>query len=131
MTTAFHSGVLIGPSIGGLLIDYVHWRAVFFFLIPIAMAGIVLTLINRWKGNAPETLPIAEANGTIDYLGAVLLICATVTLVACVDHRIMEALCGLRLWPYFSCCSALFFSENTRLRARYSTCHFSGFGCLR
>jgi hypothetical protein len=46
------------------------------------MAGIVLTLINRWKGNAPETLPIADANGTIDYLGAVLLICATVALVA-------------------------------------------------
>ena len=94
MTTAFHSGVLIGPSIGGLLIDYVHWRAVFFFLIPIAMAGMVLTLINRWKGNAPEISPIVDANRTIDYLGAVLLICATVALVACVDHRIMESLSG-------------------------------------
>ena len=36
MTTAFHSGVLIGPSVGGLIIDYIHWRAVFFFLMPIA-----------------------------------------------------------------------------------------------
>jgi MFS family permease len=50
MTTAFHSGVLVGPSVGGLIIDYIHWRAVFFFLAPIAVAGIVLTWINRESG---------------------------------------------------------------------------------
>jgi len=94
MTTAFHSGVLIGPSIGGLLIDYLHWRAVFFFLIPIAVAGIVLTLINRWRGNAPQPLTIADPSGVIDYWGAALLILATVILVACIDHRIMESLSG-------------------------------------
>ncbi len=92
MTTAFHSGVLIGPSVGGLLIDYIHWRAVFFVLIPIALAGIVLTLINRWKGNTPPRVAPADANGAIDYLGALLLIGATVALVSCIDHRIMEAL---------------------------------------
>ena len=43
MTTAFHSGVLVGPSVGGLIIDYVHWRAVFFFLLPIAAVGMTLT----------------------------------------------------------------------------------------
>ena len=31
MTTAFHSGVLIGPSAGGFIIDTIHWRAAFFF----------------------------------------------------------------------------------------------------
>jgi EmrB/QacA subfamily drug resistance transporter len=92
MTTAFHSGVLIGPSIGGLLIDYIHWRAVFFFLIPIALAGITLTLINRWKGNTPPRSTSAVSKGTIDYIGALLLIAATVALIACVDHRIMESL---------------------------------------
>jgi len=92
MTTAFHSGVLIGPSIGGLLIDYIHWRAVFFFLIPIGLAGMTLTWINRWKGNAPKRPPATGAKGSIDYLGALLLIAATVALIACVDHRIMESL---------------------------------------
>ena len=97
MTTAFHSGVLIGPSIGGLLIDYIHWRAVFFFLIPIALAGIALTLINRWKGNTPQRSQTADVKNAIDYLGALLLIAATVMLVACVDQRIMESLApGLR-----------------------------------
>ncbi len=92
MTTAFHSGVLIGPSIGGLIIDYIHWRAVFFFLIPIALIAMALTLINRWKGNMPAPSIRAESNEAIDYPGALLLIAATVTLIACVDHRIMESL---------------------------------------
>lgn len=91
MTTAFHSGVLLGPSAGGLLIDFIHWRAVFFALIPIGLAGLVLTLINAWKGNVPE--PAATETGErIDYLGAMLLVVATVTLVACIDYRVMETL---------------------------------------
>jgi MFS family permease len=92
MTTAFHSGVLIGPSAGGLIIDYIHWRAIFFFLIPIALAGTVLTLINRWQGNTPPSSQPADSKGAIDYLGALLLIAATVTLISCIDHRIMETL---------------------------------------
>jgi len=92
MTTAFHSGVLLGPSVGGLIIDYIHWRAVFFFLIPIGVAGMVLTLINYWKGNVPKRSVSAESKGAIDYVGALLLIGATVALVSCIDHRIMESL---------------------------------------
>ena len=64
----------------------------FFFLIPIGLAGMTLTWINRWKGNAPKRPPATEAKGAIDYLGALLLIAATVALIACVDHRIMESL---------------------------------------
>jgi EmrB/QacA subfamily drug resistance transporter len=92
MTTAFHSGVLLGPSAGGLIIDYIHWRAIFFFLIPIAVAGLALTLITRWRGSTPKPARPAGAKGAIDYLGAVLLIVATVTLISCIDHRIMETL---------------------------------------
>jgi len=92
MTTAFHSGVLLGPSVGGLIIDYIHWRAVFFFLIPIGVAGMVLTLINYWKGNVPKPAVSAQSSRGIDYLGALLLIGATVALISCIDHRIMESL---------------------------------------
>jgi EmrB/QacA subfamily drug resistance transporter len=91
MTTAFHSGVLIGPSAGGLIIDYIHWRAVFFFLIPIALCAMVLTLFNRMKGNAPVRSLTKTSQAAVDYVGALLLVAATATLIACVDHRIMEA----------------------------------------
>jgi MFS family permease len=95
MTTAFHSGVLVGPSIGGLIIDYVHWRAVFFSLVPIAAAGIALAVINHNKGNMPERPSAHAMQPEIDYLGAMLLVAATVALIAIVDYRIMEAVAGL------------------------------------
>src|SRR6185503_563237 len=98
MTTAFHTGVLIGPSIGGLIIEYIHWRAIFFFLIPIAMCAMALTLINRIKGNVPPPTASKDRQGSIDYLGALLLIGATLTLVASVDHRIMESLSVVLRW---------------------------------
>jgi EmrB/QacA subfamily drug resistance transporter len=92
MTTAFHTGVLIGPSLGGLIIDTIHWRAIFFFLIPIALSALMLTLINWRKGNVPQRAPSAGPRESIDYLGALLLIGATAALIATIDHRIMEAL---------------------------------------
>jgi MFS family permease len=92
MTTAFHSGVLVGPSIGGLLIDTIHWRAIFFFLVPIAAAGLGLTFINRGKGNVFDTAAPARAPSSIDYPGALLLVGFTLALIALVDHRIMESL---------------------------------------
>ncbi|HUF41699.1 MAG TPA: MFS transporter [Verrucomicrobiae bacterium] len=92
MTTAFHSGVLVGPSLGGLIIDYIHWRAVFFFLVPIALAGIALTLVNRMKGNAPKRPPAGEGSPTVDYSGALLLVAATAALIAVIDHRVMESM---------------------------------------
>jgi EmrB/QacA subfamily drug resistance transporter len=91
MTTAFHSGVLIGPSVGGLIIDYIHWRAVFFFLIPIGLCGILLTLFNRAKGNAPARPAMPRSKKSIDYLGAILLVAASAALIASIDHRVMEA----------------------------------------
>jgi EmrB/QacA subfamily drug resistance transporter len=92
MTTAFHSGVLVGPSIGGLLIDYVHWRAVFFLLLPIALVGMALTLVNRKRENRSTVLTLADTHTPIDYIGAVLLVFATVALIVIIDHRIMEIL---------------------------------------
>lgn len=94
MTTAFHSGVLVGPSVGGLIIDYIHWRAVFFFLVPIAVAGVVLAAFNHKRGNMPERPSAGAAQPGIDYLGAVLLVAATLALVAIVDYRIMEIVKG-------------------------------------
>ncbi len=90
MTTAFHSGVLVGPSVGGLIIDYIHWRAVFFFLVPIAAAGIILAAVTHKRGNMPQRPAGDRAQPGIDYLGAVLLVAATVALIAIVDYRIME-----------------------------------------
>ena len=92
MTTAFHTGVLIGPSAGGFIIEYISWRAVFFFLVPIALAGAVLSLFSPQQGRYTDACQIRTLRQpAVDYLGAVLLVGATVGLIAVIDHRIMEA----------------------------------------
>lgn len=86
MTTAFHSGFLLGPTIGGLIIDYIHWRAVFFVLVPVALVGSGLAFLQR------KTFSQPMRKQPIDFLGAFLLIALTISLILVLDQRIRSAL---------------------------------------
>ena len=83
MTTAHHVGFILGPSIGGLMIDYFSWRWSFFLLAPVGFAGALLAFANlkRRRHTAPHS-PVS-----IDYLGAALLFAITTTLVFLFDRR--------------------------------------------
>jgi EmrB/QacA subfamily drug resistance transporter len=39
-------GPMLGPIAGGLIVDYLHWRAIFFLNIPIGLAGLVLVWLH-------------------------------------------------------------------------------------
>jgi EmrB/QacA subfamily drug resistance transporter len=83
MTTAHHTGFILGPSIGGLMIDYFSWRWSFFLLAPIGFGGMLLALMNMKRRQvAPQHYP-----GSVDYLGAALLFAITTTLVFILDRR--------------------------------------------
>jgi EmrB/QacA subfamily drug resistance transporter len=86
MTTAHHVGFIIGPSIGGLMIDYLSWRYSFFFLVPIGICGTLLSLLNlkRRAQNSPRRAV------SIDYLGAALLFATTSALVMLLDRRTQQ-----------------------------------------
>jgi EmrB/QacA subfamily drug resistance transporter len=86
MTTAHHVGFIIGPSIGGLMIDYLSWRYSFFFLVPIGICGTLLSLLNlkRRALNSPGRAV------SIDYLGAALLFATTSALVMLLDRRTQQ-----------------------------------------
>jgi len=84
MTTAHHTGFLLGPSIGGLTIDYLSWRWTFFLLVPIGLIGSLLTLANL-KGR-----PTSVNRVSIDYVGAALIFAATTTLILLFDRRAIE-----------------------------------------
>jgi len=86
MTTAHHTGFVLGPSIGGLMIDYLSWRWSFFLLVPIGLCGTLLTLASLRRQSAPSRHP----NVSIDYLGATLLVATTTTLVLIFDRRTHE-----------------------------------------
>jgi EmrB/QacA subfamily drug resistance transporter len=83
MTTAHHVGFIIGPSIGGLMIDYFSWRWSFFLLAPIGFAGTLLALMNLRR----RPIGGARHTGSIDYLGAALLFAITTTVVFMFDRR--------------------------------------------
>ena len=86
MTMAFHGGLLLGPPIGGLVIDVVSWRWTFFLLVPIGVAGVILTALRARDGHPRRTTaPVA-----IDYGGAALLVVLTVVLTLLVDRRSAE-----------------------------------------
>ena len=88
MTMSFHGGLLLGPPIGGLVIDLLDWRWIFFLLVPIGVAGLVLTAM-RIRGHAPAPAGRAPA---VDYGGSALLVVFTVALTLLVDQRSANAL---------------------------------------
>jgi len=104
MTTAFHLGFLLGPTIGGLIIDYVHWRAVFFVLVPVAVVGSGLAF---WQ---MKTFSRPAKKQPIDYLGAFLLITLTISLILVLDQRIRLALPSAFTIPIYLAFPALLFA---------------------
>jgi EmrB/QacA subfamily drug resistance transporter len=88
MTTAHHVGFILGPSIGGLMIDYFSWRWSFFLLVPIGLCGTALALANLKRS------PVAPQHHavSIDYLGAALLFAMTSTLVMILDRRTQQVI---------------------------------------
>ena len=90
MTTAHHVGFILGPSIGGIMIDYFSWRWSFFLLAPVGFGGAVLALANMKRRQTSASNSV----GSIDYLGAALLFAITSTLVFIFDRRTQETVGG-------------------------------------
>ena len=88
MTMSYHGGLLLGPPLGGLVIDLLSWRWIFFLLVPIGVVGTALTVLRaRGRRVAPvERLP------AVDYVGAAMLVVLTVMLTLVVDRRSAEAI---------------------------------------
>jgi MFS family permease len=88
MTMAFHGGLLIGPPVGGLVIDLTSWRWIFFLLVPVSVVGVVLTAL-RARGRTRRT---GGRPAPIDYAGAGLLVVLTLLLTVLLDRRAADAL---------------------------------------
>ncbi len=72
---AFHLGYIIGPSLGGFLIDTVGWRWIFFVNLPVAVAAAYMA----WKV-LPETAS-DRGNYSLDSMGMVTLLLTVVSLI--------------------------------------------------
>ena len=92
VTVAHQVGFLLGPGLGGLIIDYIHWRGVFFFLVPIGAASTLVTWREMRKSTIRRVVSGKRADSSVDYLGSAYLIGTTVTLIAILDRRVTEAI---------------------------------------
>lgn len=118
MTTAHHVGFILGPGIGGVMIDYFSWRWSFFLLVPVGLAGTVLALLNWRRGGAPR----AQQAGSVDYLGAALLFAITSILVFIFDRRTQENLgasAKLLLTAGFLASLAVFIVHESRAKSPF------------
>lgn len=65
---------MLGPTVGGMLADYVHWRAIFFVSVPIGIFNLV------WAQRLLPTLPV-KGRVKLDVPGFVLGLVAFPTLI--------------------------------------------------
>lgn len=78
-SSSFAVSSVIGPLLGGYLIDHFSWRMVFYINLPIGIAGLAMTL-----AFLPHDRP--EERGRFDWFGAVLLSGVISTLVLVLDQ---------------------------------------------
>jgi EmrB/QacA subfamily drug resistance transporter len=117
----------IGPSVGGVLVEWFGWRSIFFVVVPFCVAALVLARrylpVGAPGGHAPDRAgaPLDSAglvlvavvvlsllNGMVNlhapspWVGAALLVCSGVALAAFVAHqrRSLRPLMQLRLFTY-------------------------------
>jgi len=92
MAMSHQLGFFIGPPLGGLIIDLVHWRGIFFLLFVPSLAGAALCMITS-RGAAAEPL----RSQVIDYRGAFLFLGLTVIATLLFDQKVAQVAGGANL----------------------------------
>ena len=87
MAMSHQLGFFLGPPIGGLIIDWMHWRGIFFLLFVPGLVGVALCFINSRGAPAPPA-----GSREIDYRGAVLFLVLTVIATLLFDQKVAQAL---------------------------------------
>ena len=71
----FMAACILGPVLGGVLTDYVHWSLIFWLNLPLGLVALVMT------DRALRRLPRHERPHRLDFVGAALMVAATVALL--------------------------------------------------
>jgi MFS family permease len=89
MAMSHQFGFFVGPPIGGLIIDWIHWRGIFFFLFVPSLVGMALCFMTGRSVASPPT-----RHQTIDYRGALFFFALSILATLLLDQKIAEILGG-------------------------------------
>ena len=89
MAMSHQFGFFVGPPIGGLIIDWIHWRGVFFFLFVPSLVGMALCFVT-----GRSVAPPPPRDQSIDYRGALLFFALSILATLLLDQKIAEILGG-------------------------------------
>jgi EmrB/QacA subfamily drug resistance transporter len=78
-SSSFAVSAIIGPLLGGYLIDHFSWRMIFYINLPIGIAGLAMTMIFL-----PHDAPTER--GRFDWFGSILLAGAITSMVLVLDQ---------------------------------------------
>ena len=87
MAMSHQFGFFVGPPIGGLIIDLVNWRGIFFLLLLPSLVGMALSLMTGRSVAEP-----AARSRSVDYLGALLFFGLTILATMLLDQKIAEVI---------------------------------------
>ena len=87
MAMSHQFGFFVGPPIGGLIIDLVHWRGIFFLLLLPSLVGMALSFLT-----GRSVMESAARSRSIDYRGALLFLGLTILATMLLDQKIAEVL---------------------------------------
>ncbi|MFC6295497.1 MFS transporter [Lactiplantibacillus daoliensis] len=79
VTASFSTAAIIGPLVGGFIVDNFGWHWVFYINVPIGLASIAII---QWLYQAPKIKVVASK---VDYLGAALLTTGLVSLLVGIE----------------------------------------------
>jgi MFS family permease len=85
MAMSHQFGFFVGPPLGGFIIDWIHWRGIFFLLFLPSVVGMALSAITR-RAVAPSN----ENRQTIDYRGALLFLGLSILITILLDQKIAQ-----------------------------------------
>ena len=87
MAMSHQFGFFVGPPIGGLIIDLVHWRGIFFLLFLPSLVGMALCFMT-----GRSVAPSAARPQPIDYRGASLFFGLSILATLLLDQKIAQVL---------------------------------------
>lgn len=96
-SSSFAVSAVIGPLLGGYLIDNFSWRMIFYINLPVGIAGLAMTLLFL-----PHDRP--EERGAFDWFGSILLAGAISAMVLVLDQG--------QSWGWLSAASLLCYAAT-------------------